>query len=331
MLKTAVIGLGWWGATIIRALNESKKISVVAGVDSDEKHGTKFTREHNIRFYKHIDDALGDPNIEAVIIATPHGLHEEMFLASVKAGKQIFCEKPFALTSKAARGMIKAAEARRIVIGIGHERRFEGAFEEIKRVVDAGELGTLLHLEFNASYNNMVKVPAKGWRKDPEQAPAGMMTALGVHQTDFMQTIAGSVDKINAQLTQRSEDFPNEDVLTVQFLFKSGMSGSLTSLATTPFYQRMSIFGDRGWIENREVSNVDIPDPANLVWRGMDEEIHTRTYKMRETVLPNLESWADAVRDKGKYRFSNQEILHNVEILETIVRSIKSGVEENVC
>jgi predicted dehydrogenase len=331
MLQTAVIGLGWWGATIIRSLKQSKKISIVAGVDSDVKHGTEFTRDHNIRFYKHIDDALGDRSIEAVIIATPHGLHEEMFLASVKAGKQIFCEKPFALTSKAARGMIKAAESAGIIIGIGHERRFEGAFEEIKRVVDAGELGTLLHLEFNASYNNMVKTPAKGWRKDPEQAPAGMMTALGVHQTDFMQTLAGPVDKINAQLTQRSEDFPNEDVLTVQFLFRSGMSGSLTSLATTPFYQRMSIFGDRGWIENREVSNVDIPDPASLIWRGMDEEIHTRTYKMIETVLPNLESWADAVMDKGKYRFSRQEILHNVEILETIVRSIKSGVEEKVC
>jgi predicted dehydrogenase len=331
MLETAVIGLGWWGGTITRTLKQSKKINIVAGVDTDEKHGTEFTREHNIRFYKHIDDALGDPNIEAVIIATPHGLHEEMFLASVKAGKQIFCEKPFALTSKAARGMIKAAEAKGIVIGIGHERRFEGAFEEIKRVVDAGELGTLLHLEFNASYNNMVKAPAKGWRKDPEQAPAGMMTALGVHQTDFMQTLAGSVDKINAQLMQRSNDFPNEDVLTVQFLFNSGMSGSLTSLATTPFYQRMSIFGDRGWIENREVSNVDIPDPASLVWRGMDEEIHTRTYKMTETVRPNLESWADAVMGQGKYRFSQQEILHNVEILETIVRSIKSGVEEKVC
>jgi predicted dehydrogenase len=331
MLETAVIGLGWWGGTITRTLKQSKKINIVAGVDSDEKHGTEFTREHNIKFFKHIDDALGNANIEAVIIATPHGLHEEMFLASVKAGKQIFCEKPFALKSKAARGMIKAAKAKGLVIGIGHERRFEGAFEEIKRVVDGGELGTLLHLEFNASYNNMVKAPAKGWRKDPEQAPAGMMTALGVHQTDFMQTLAGSVDKINAQLTQRSEDFPNEDVLTVQFLFNSGMSGSLTSLATTPFYQRMSIFGDRGWIENREISNVDIPDSAKLVWRGMDEEIHTRTYKMTETVRPNLESWADAVMGRGSYRFSHQEILHNVEILETIVRSIKSGVQEKVC
>ena len=330
MLETAIIGLGWWGGTITKNLNESKKIKIIAGVDIDEEHGIAFTKEHGITFYNHINDALGDPQIKAVIIATPHGLHEEMFLASVKAGKQIFCEKPFALSSKAARQMINEAETKGITIGIGHERRFEGAFEEIKRIVDTGELGTLLHLEFNASYNNMVKAPAKGWRKDPVQAPAGMMTALGVHQTDFMQTLAGPVDRINAQLFHRSDDFPNEDVLTVQLFFNSGISGSLTSLATTPFYQRMSIFGDRGWIENREISNVDIPDPATLIWRGMDEEIHTRTYKMAETVRPNLESWADAVMGNGDYRFSHQEILHNVQILETIVRSIKSGAEEKV-
>jgi predicted dehydrogenase len=178
MFEAAIIGLGWWGGTITRTLKESKKIKIIAGVDIDEEHGKKFTKEHNINFHKHIDDALGDPKIKAIIIATPHGIHEEMFLASVKAGKEIFCEKPFALTSVAARNMISQAEAKGITIGIGHERRFEGAFEEIKRVVDTGELGTLLHLEFNASYNNMVKAPAKGWRKDPTQAPAGTMTAL---------------------------------------------------------------------------------------------------------------------------------------------------------
>ena len=62
----------------------------------------------------------------------------------------------------------------------------------------------------------------------------------------------------------------------------------------------------------------------------MDEEIHTRTYKMSETVKPNLESWADAVMGVGNYRFSHQEILHNVQILETIVRSIESGSKETI-
>ena len=62
----------------------------------------------------------------------------------------------------------------------------------------------------------------------------------------------------------------------------------------------------------------------------MDEEIHTQTYKMTETVRPNIENWADAVMGKASYRFTNLEILHNVQILETIVRSIESGVEEKV-
>ena len=330
MLKAAVIGLGWWGSTITKSLKGSYKLHIIAGVDVDEDKAT-FASDYDLKFYRKLDDALGDAEIDAVIIATPHCLHEEMFLAAANEGKQIFCEKHFALTSTGAQRMVAAAEANGLTtIGIGHERRFEGAFEEMKRVVDAGELGTLLHLEFNASYNNMVKMPAKGWRKDPVQAPAGMMTALGVHQTDFMQTLAGPVAEINAQLINRSNDYPNEDVLTVQFVFNSGVTGSLTSLATTPFYQRMSVFGDRGWIENREVSNVDIPDPAILTWRGSDEEIHTRTHKMADTVKPNFESWADAVMGNGSYRFSHQEIVHNVQILETIVRSIKSGVPEKV-
>ena len=92
----------------------------------------------------------------------------------------------------------------------------------------------------------------------------------------------------------------------------------------------MSVFGDRGWVENREISNVDMPDPAILTWRGMDEEIHTRTYQMTDTVKPNFETWADAVTGIGSYRFSHSEILHNVQILHTIVRSIESGKAEAV-
>ncbi len=330
MLKIAVIGLGWWGSTIIKCLQESNIVEIYAAVDIDEKRGNFICSKYNLRYYKNIEDALGDIDVDSVIIATAHGLHEEMFISSLEANKHIFCEKPFALSSKAAKRMITGAESKGIIIGIGHERRYEGALEELKRVVDSGKLGTLLHLEFNASYNMMVNAPPTGWRKDPREAPAGMMTALGVHQTDFMQTLAGPVKSLNSQLIKRSDDFPNEDVLTIQFNFKSGISGSLTSLATTPFYQRMTVFGDRGWIENREISNVDMPDPARLMWCAIDNEIHTRTFKMTNTVRANIESWASAVMGNGSYRFSNEEILHNVEILEAIVSSISSGQEVKI-
>jgi len=62
-----------------------------------------------------------------------------------------------------------------------------------------------------------------------------------------------------------------------------------------------------------------------LRWRGLDTEIHTRTYQRTDTVVANLHAWADAVAGKGTYRFTPEQLLHNVEILDGIVRSMESG------
>ena len=325
MLNAAVIGLGWWGKYIVNALQDSDRINVVRGVDVDPESVREFTDNYNLPLSDSYDDVLADPAIDSVILVTPHGLHEEQVLAAAAADKQIFCEKPFALSADAAKRMVEACAAKDIILGIGHERRYEGALEEMKRMLDDDELGTLLFVEFNASYNLFAGTPASGWRHDTKQAPAGTMTALGVHQTDYIQTLAGPVREVTARMAQRSADYPNEDILSVQFVFASGVVGTFTSIATTPFYQRMTVLGDRGWAEVREVANVDKPNPSELTWRGMDEEIHTRTYKRIDTVTMNLHAWADAVEGKAPYRFTPQHLLHNVEILEAIVTSFESG------
>ena len=118
MLKIAVIGLGWWGSTIIKCLQESNIVEIYAAVDIDEKRGNFICSKYNLRYYKNIEDALGDIDVDAVIIATAHGLHEEMFISSLEANKHIFCEKPFAFSSKAAKRMITGAESKGIIIGI---------------------------------------------------------------------------------------------------------------------------------------------------------------------------------------------------------------------
>jgi len=323
MLNAAVIGLGWWGKHIINCLEESDRIKIVQTMDISSNEAGKFASEKGISFTTEFQEVLKNPNVDSVIVVTPHTLHEEQVIAAAKAGKQIFCEKPFSLTKDSAKRMLDTCLANNLVVGVGHERRFEAALVEMKRMVDEGDLGTLLHLEFNASYNLWAGSPASGWRQDPKQAPAGTMTALGIHQTDYIQTIAGRVKTINAAMTQRSADYPSEDIISIQFIFESGMLGSFCSLATTPFYTRMSVFGDRGWAEVREIDNVDKPQPTLFTWRGMDEEIHTRTYQKRnkETVTMNLHEWADAAEGKGKYRFSPEQILHNVQILDAIVTS----------
>ena len=330
MLRAAVVGLGWWGKELISRLEGSDRITVTHGVDVNLDAVTELPEANGLTLTDSFKNVLANDNIDAVILATPHGLHEEQVLAAAAAHKQIFCEKPLALEGEAAERMLKACDDQGILLGIGHERRYEPAFEEMKRRVDTGELGTLLHIEINASYNLFAGVVETGWRQDPKQAPAGTLTALGVHLTDYMQTLAGPISEVHARTSHRSSDFPNDDILSVQFTFEAGITGYLSSIATTPFYQRISVFGDRGWVETREVSNVTDPDPAVMTWRGMDLEIHTRTYKPIDTVLANLHEWADAVGGTSKYRFTRQQKLHNIQILDTIVRSAASGMPQTV-
>ncbi len=338
MLNTAIVGLGWWGKQIVTSLAGSERIRIARGVDVAAATApgtvTDFAAAQGFPLTADYDEVLADETIDAVILATPHGLHEGQVLAAAAADKQIFCEKPLALSSAAAERMLAACDARGITLGIGHERRYEGALEELKRMVDEGELGTILHLECNWSHNLFAGNPAPGegtnWRQDPAQAPAGTLTALGVHITDYMQTLAGPVAELSARMAHRSADFPGDDIIAIQFTFASGITASLVSVATTPFYQRLSVFGDRGWAEATETTNVDKPEPARLTWRGMDEVIHMRDYAQTNTVRANLDAWAGAVAGNGTYRFSRTEKLHNVQILEAIVNSAASGTPQAV-
>lgn len=330
-MRTAIVGLGWWGRQITTCLAGSDRIEITLGVDLNPSGAKDFAEANNLALTPDYAQALSDPAIDAVILATPHGLHEEQVLAAAAAGKEVFCEKPLALSSAAARRMITACTEAGVTLGIGHERRYDGALEELLRMVKSEELGTILHLEVNASHNLFADNPASGWRLDPTQAPAGTMTALGVHITDYCQTLAGPVAHLTAQMADRSPTYPGNDVIAIQFEYASGVTASLVSMATTPFYQRISVFGDKAWAEVRETTNVDDPAPAHLTWRGVDMEIHYRTFDATDSVRANLHAWADVAAGHSVYRFSDAEKLHNVEILEAIVKSsANNGAQETV-
>ena len=330
MIRAAVVGLGWWGQRIWTSLQGSERIEVVRGMDVTFDHLAEFAERSGLALTRSYEDVLGDPEVDAVILTTPHGLHEEQVLAAAEAGKRIFCEKPLALNGASARRMMEACAGRGILLGIGHERRYEPALVEVKRMVDDGEIGTLRHLEVNWSYSLVAGAATAAWRQDPAQAPAGLMTAVGVHITDYLQSIAGPVARLNATLRRHREDRPSDATLSVKFDFASGATGYMCNIGPTPYYQRISLFGDEGWVEHTETAHIQDPDPALVTWRGMDEEIHSRTFNPIDQVRANLESWAAAVEDGAAYKFTDAQKLHNVEILEAIVKSTESGHTETV-
>jgi predicted dehydrogenase len=318
-LNAAVVGLGWWGRQIVESLSGSRLVRVTVGVDPDTV-AQPFAETHGLRYMSGLEEAL-DSDVDAVIIATPHNLHEQQVLEAAEAGKHVFCEKPLALDPVAARRMVEACRSRNLVLGVGHERRFESALEAIVAMVGGGELGTLLHVDCNWSHDLFTRSQKPSWRQDPAQAPAGTLTALGIHLTDWLISVCGPIAEVRALTADRSERYPGNDVVTIQFRFVTGTTGVVTNLAATPFHSRISVFGDRAWVEARENSNVDVPEPATLTWRAQDWETHTRTFAATNTVRANLDQWAVAALGDGDYRFTRDQLIHNVEVLDAIVRS----------
>ena len=324
-MKVAVAGLGWWGKQIISCLDKSPRFEVVYGIDPTPPADVEeFRKSPGFTLDKTLDAALDDPTVEGVVLATPHALHEEQALRVIAAGKSLFCEKPLTMTGAGAKRVVEASREAGKALGVGHERRWEPAFEELRKMVDAGTLGKLLLFESNVSHDNFRRLAKDNWRLSPSSAPAGMMTAVGIHHTDLFINIAGPAVEVRARSASMIFDPPAEDFVTVGIVFKSGVRATFSSLSATPFYGRFTLYGDKGWVEIISEDNVDQGKPTILTHRDANGR-RVVTYEATDTVTQNFESWADAIEGRGKYRFTDEELIENVRLFEAIVASTRNG------
>src|SRR4029078_12559810 len=102
MIRIGIIGLGWWGKQFVTCLAESPRFRIVAGCDIDMKMAAPFAATHKLELVDDYRSLIPRADLDAVAVVTPPLLHEEMAVAALQAGKQVFCEKPLALTAASA-------------------------------------------------------------------------------------------------------------------------------------------------------------------------------------------------------------------------------------
>jgi predicted dehydrogenase len=325
MIRIGIIGLGWWGKQIVTCLAESPRFKVVAGCDIDGTMAAPFAAKHKFDLVDDYKMLLKRSDLDAVAVVTPHLLHEQMAIAAFEAGKQVFCEKPLALTTASAERILAACAKAGGVLGIGHERRFETGMEEMRRLFDSGVLGRILLMDANVSHSNFRKMDPSNWRRDPKHAPAGAWTALGIHLGDMFVSLAGPPTRVAARTASQIFPAPSEDFVSAEIDFADGARGRITCLSTPPFYGRFTLIGDQGWVEVQEGGNVDKGIPSSFVHCGADGNRETRSYNHTNTVRMNFEAWADAIEGRASYRFTTEQLLGNIRILDAVTRSAAAG------
>ena len=126
-MKAAVIGLGWWGKQIIKCLDDSQKITITHAYDPQIDRNDLIFSDFSVSSDQDFDAIIDNPDIDAVILATPNQFHESQVISAANKGKQVFCEKPVALKYESVKKMAQACQDNNVILGVGHERRWEPA------------------------------------------------------------------------------------------------------------------------------------------------------------------------------------------------------------
>lgn len=323
MITAAIVGLGWWGQHILSTVQgQSDKLQFSHGIDLRSDELTSIGEQHGVKLLASLDAVLADPKIDALVLATPHSLHEEQILAAAMAGKHVFCEKPLALTRSSAERAVIACKNAGTILGIGHERRFEPAMQEIKRMVGAGELGAILHVESSFSHDKLKDMDPSDWRADDVESPAAAMTATGIHLTDAYLSMFGPITRVFAQTARRVMCVGGGDVTSVQFEFASGMTGYFSSVLATPFFSRYRVFGEEAWVEATDTSHPQEQTVAHLMLQTSSDGPTITEISPIDTVRANLEAFAEAAVGIAAYPISDWEKIANIAVLEAVVESV---------
>jgi predicted dehydrogenase len=324
MLRVALVGYGWWGQHIARRLKDHPGFRLVCVVEpAAAAHDT--IRAAGLMPVASYEEALGMENVDAVILTSPNDQHDLHVRMAVEAGCDVFCEKPLSLTPEGARESVRLCREAGLVLGIGHERRFEPAVQRLKGLLDEGALGTIMHSELAFSHDKLIHLGADSWRTSKAHAPAAGMTQMGIHLTDLLIWFFGRVETVAASVTSRSLGWETGDVVSVQLKFEAGMTATLQAILHTPHFLRTHVFGSDMWVEIRNATHPDTPggEVTMECYRSLEDRSVDRI-EWSDAVTANLESWAAAIRGEADYVFSDFEKVHNIEVLDAIIRSAET-------
>jgi len=317
MINAAIVGLGWWGKNIADAVQgKSSKLRFVHGVTQELDATREYAKARGFRLSSTLEEAMADPAVQAVVLATPHSLHCRQVVQVAAAGKPVFCEKPLSLIRADAERAVAACKAAKVPLGVGQNKRFWPSMVELRRVIASGVLGRIMHVEGHYSNEHSTKFFAP-WRHVVTETPGAGMTGTGIHILDAFANIAGSAEQITAQfISHRAGDDPR-DTVSVLFKFANGISGFLGAVRASPLYFRVHVFGDEG--------SVEALDETRTIIRLKGGRTEVRDFAKIDSVLAEMDAFADAVAGVAPYPITTDEMVDTIASFEAVIQSIAEG------
>ena len=339
MIKAGIVGLGWWGKTLVESAENSDAIQFVAGTTRTVTPEVEaFAKQKGLRLTQSYDGLIGHAGIDAVVLATPHSMHATQVMAAAAAGKHVYCEKPFTLTKREAEDAVAAAQKAGIVLAVGYNRRFHPEMIKLREMIRGGEFGTVLHVEATMTFPNALTINPKHWRADKAETPLGGLMPMGVHAIDGMIDLCGPIDHAFAQSFHRAAPIDADDTTSILVRMKEGMSGYLGTMTTTGPGFSFQVFGSKGWLRLEGLTHVAGASSeerrmrlfGTCKFQPVKGEGKVWQAASLDVTRAALEAFARAAAGGPAYPIPYDQMIAGVAATEAIIRSAASGKVEKV-
>jgi len=254
-LRVAIMGLGGYGTRVAKAMESCKRaklVGVISGTPSKIKDWQdKYAiPEKNCYNYENFDQIKDNPDIDAVYVITPNGLHHDHVIRTARAGKHVICEKPMAINAKEGEEMVAACKEAGVKLLVGYRMHFEPRTLEVVNMRRNGELGKI---KFFQGLSGFTIGDPNQWRLNKKLAGGGAMMDIGIYSINGARYMVGEEPLwVTAQETKTDPVKFKEGVdetIQFQFGFPSGAVASCLSTYSMNHLDRFFLNGDKGFAE----------------------------------------------------------------------------------
>lgn len=239
MIKATLVGLGKMGISHASIIGAHPNVDLVAVCDTSNLVISGIKRFTKYKTYSDYLKMLEDEKPEAVFIATPTKLHYSMVKSALEKGMHVFCEKPFMLNPEQGLEMVKLARLKGKVNQVGYHNHFIGTFREMKRLINAGILGELLHFSGEAYGPVVTKAKGGTWRSSSEEG-GGCLYDYASHVINLIQVILANPTNVKGTLLKSFYSKGVEDAVYSMLELENGLSGTLLVNWSDETFRKMS-------------------------------------------------------------------------------------------
>ena len=275
-LRFAIIGCGAIAQWHITAIESVENAELAAVMDANPAAAQAWGEKYSVSYFSDMESLLTQGDVDAVSICTPSGLHAELAIKALQAGKHVVVEKPMAITADSLAALLQAEQNSAGRLCPISQLRSMPDIQKAKELIENGALGKIVMADLSMKY---YRAPSyyeeKKWRGTWAMDGGGALMNQGIHGLDLMRYLCGEVESVSACAGALYHSIETEDTLAASFSFAHGGFGVLT--ATTSVYpgfqRRLEICGTDGSLVLEETQLVQLSTRSGLMLDAEKKEM----------------------------------------------------------